>query len=229
MDSKSEDIRTITVTGEAVVVPKPDVAYVNLFVRSDGTLLQDALRENGAIADQVRQALLEAYPEIRDIEIQDVFMGESRTVSLGDNKANVGRPEVLRSFLVTIPPDQVLGIAIADKAIRLGCLMRNPLPFLGGLNPQGAIMFGLVEPANAKDDALKQAIDNAKDKAQRLAGFMGKNIGAIEQVSVLEVPGSFEMMRHSRHAAWSRIRYLSNSPNGIEISAKISVTFKLAD
>lgn len=230
MGSKSEDIPSITVTGEAVLVRKPDVAYVNLFIRSDGTLLQDALRENAATVDQVRQALLDAYPEIRDIEIQDVFMGEGRhATGLVGDKATIARPEVIRSFLVTIPPDQVLGIAIADRAMRLGCLMRSPIVFIGGLNPQSTIAFGIVEPATAKDDALKEALDNAKDKAQRLAGFMGKNIGAIEQVSVLESPGSFEMTRQSRHAAWSRIKYLSNSADGIEISAKISVTFKLAD
>jgi uncharacterized protein YggE len=57
MDPRSEDIRRITVTGEAVLVRKPDVAYVNLFVRSDGILLQDATRENAATVDQVRQAL----------------------------------------------------------------------------------------------------------------------------------------------------------------------------
>ena len=230
MDSKSEDIPSITVTGEAVLVRKPDVAYVNLFIRSDGTLLQDALRENAATVDQVRQALLDAYPEIRDIEIQDVFMGEGRPATgLAGDKATIARPEVIRSFLVTIPPDQVLGIAIADRAIRLGCLMKNPIMFIG-INPQSTIAFGLVEPATAKDAALKEALDNAKDKAQRIAGFMGKNIGAIEQVSVLETPGSFEMMRHSRHAAWSRIKsYLSNSADGIEVPAKISVTYKLAD
>src|SRR6516162_9684173 len=111
MDSKSEEIPSITVTGEAVLVRKPDVAYVNLFVRSDGTLLQDALRENAATVDQVRQALLEGYPEIRDIEIQDVFMGEGRhATGLVGDKATIARPEVIRSFLVTIPPDQVLGI-----------------------------------------------------------------------------------------------------------------------
>ena len=180
--------------------------------------------------EQVRQALFDAYPAIRDIHIHDVFMGEGRhATGLVGDKATIARPEVIRSFLVTIPPDQVLGIAIADIAIRLGCLMKNPIAFLGGLSSQSTIVFGLVEPANAKDDALKEALDNAKDNAQRIAGFIGKNVGAIEQVSVLEFPGSFEMMRHSRHAAWSRIRYLSNSPDGIEIPAKLSVTFKLAD
>jgi hypothetical protein len=58
---------------------------------------------------------------------------------------------------------------------------------------------------------------------------MEKNIGAIEQVSVLEFPGSFEMMRHTRYAALSRIKYLSNSADGVEIPAKLSVTFKFVD
>jgi hypothetical protein len=50
-------------------------------------------------------------------------MGEGRPVmGLVGNKPNAARPEVIRSFLVTIPPDQELGIAIADRAIRLGCL-----------------------------------------------------------------------------------------------------------
>jgi uncharacterized protein YggE len=157
MDSKTEDIRKLNVVGEAVLRLKPDVAFVNVFVRSDGILLQDAAKESASRVDQVRQALLDAYSNIRDIHIQEVF-----------------------------------------------------------------------EPANAKEEAITLAIDNAKDKARHLARFMAKNIGAIDQVSLLEFHVSFEAMRH-RHAALSRVKYLSNSADRIEIPAKDSVAFILTD
>ena len=69
-------------TGDVVLVRKPDVAYVSLFIRTDGLLLEDAVKEGESKVDQVQRTLRETYREIRNIHINDVYLGESNRYGL---------------------------------------------------------------------------------------------------------------------------------------------------
>ena len=124
--------------------------------------------------EQVRQALFDAYPAIRDIHIHDVFMGEGRHAmgSVGST-ANTARQEVIRSLLVTIPPDQELGIAIADRAIRLGCLMRDPMYAAGIRSNHSSVVFGLVE-ATQKRKLLHRLTITRRTRLSILPASCGK-------------------------------------------------------
>jgi uncharacterized protein YggE len=78
------ETRTISVNGDALVVRKPDLAYITLFIQSDGILLEDAVKEGAGKVDQIQRALRETYAEIRDIQIKDIHVGEVKpTIGFG--------------------------------------------------------------------------------------------------------------------------------------------------
>jgi uncharacterized protein YggE len=62
--------RTLSVNGDALIARKPDLAYISLFIQTDGILLEDAVKEGAGKVDQIQRALRETYAEIRDIQIK---------------------------------------------------------------------------------------------------------------------------------------------------------------
>src|SRR5437763_1349609 len=70
---------SINVTADAVLVRKPEVAYVSLYVRAEGVLLEDAVREASGKTEQVLRALRDTYgPDIKDLQIKDIHAGDGK-------------------------------------------------------------------------------------------------------------------------------------------------------
>src|SRR5262249_20757691 len=95
----------IHVTGEAVVTRRPDIAYINLFIKSEGILLEDAVRESTTKLDQIERALRNAHHDILDIQVHDIHIGEGRTVGFAPDRRNPPRPEVVKGLVLKIPPN----------------------------------------------------------------------------------------------------------------------------
>ena len=115
MTTETETLPRISVSGDVIVTRKPDVAYIMLFIRADGILLEDAVREGTTKVNQLQETLRDKYKEIRDIHIQDVSIGESGpALGLARDKTNSPRPEVVKSVLVIIPPIPELAIQIVE-------------------------------------------------------------------------------------------------------------------
>jgi uncharacterized protein YggE len=228
--SETESTSRISVTGDVLVTPRPDVAFISLFVSGEGILMEDAVREITTKLNQVNQTLRDTYKEIRDIHIHDVFVGENRPgMGLPTHKTNSPRPEVVKSLLVTAPPRPELAMKIIDTAIRMGCLMQNPAAFPGPPISQATIMYGLANPAEAQQEATARAIADAKEKAWRIAKMIERKLGRVKGVSATDYLNSDNMFRPNRNSVLARARYLSASADEVQISAKVSVTFELEE
>lgn len=216
-------------TGDAVVERKADVAYVSLFIRTDGISLEDAVRESTSKVKQVHDTLRETYREIRDIQIHEVYIGGERRPAMGfaRDKVNPTRPEVVKSLFVTLPPNPELGVKIVDTACRLGSEIGNPGGFALAPNPQSAIMYGLAEAAEAQQEAFARAVADAKDKAWRLARTLERKLGPILRVAAMEFVSPEEITRTNKYSTLARAKYLSISAAAVEIPAKVSVSFEL--
>src|SRR6266487_3838807 len=74
----TEETPRISVTADVVIARKLDIGYITLFIRTDGLLLEDAVKEAASKVDQVQRTLRETYRGIKDIQIQDIYLGESK-------------------------------------------------------------------------------------------------------------------------------------------------------
>ena len=158
MRPDSQQTPTINVTGDVVLTRKPDVGFITMFIRAEGVLLEDAVRESTNKVDQVLQAIRSSY-EIRDIQIEDVYLGEGKpALGLARDKTYPPRPEVVKSLLATIPANAELAIKIVDTATRMGCLMANATAFPPSAMPRSVIQYGLAEDSEVEQDAIAHAI-----------------------------------------------------------------------
>jgi uncharacterized protein YggE len=214
-----------------ILIRKPDIAYITLFLTADGVLLEDAVRESATKVERVRSALQTTYREIRDVHIQDVHLGEAKlAMGFQRDKANPPRPEVVKSVLITIPADPLLAVKIVDTAVRLGCTMSASTGAFGPPQPS-VILYGLSEPADAEQEAVTRAINEAKEKASRIARMMERRIGTVQSISAMEnlisiaLPGEIKRVRDT----FRLTKYLSFSSDRVEVPGRISLTFELLD
>jgi uncharacterized protein YggE len=230
--SERDHTPSVHATGDIILTRKPDVAYITLYIRADGALLQDAAKEAAAKVEQLQRALRDTYgSEIHDINTKDVHVGDGKPqvgMAIVRDKTNPPRPEVVKGILIAIPPKPELAIRIVDSACRMGCLMANPAgtPLA---HPFSVILYGLVAVEDAEQEAIALAIAEAKDKASRIAKGFQKSIGAVKHVSAMAFHSPEEFTRRNRTPLLPRGTYLSLAPDQIEVPARVAVSFQLTD
>jgi uncharacterized protein YggE len=224
----------ISATGDVTLTRKPDLAYVTLYIRAEGILLEDAVREAASKTEQVLRALREAYgSEIKDVQVKDLHAGEGKPslgLGMARDRSNPPRPEVVTGLLVVLPAKQDLAVKVVDSACRMGCLMANPSgAFPAGHGTQNVILYGLSQPEEAEQEATALAVAEARDRVARIAKTLDKRIGAVRHIGamVFHMPDDFS--RRRRTPLLSGESYLSASADQVEVPARVSVAFELLD
>lgn len=233
MESENEKT-TVSVTGNAKIVRQPDVAFIALYVRANGILLEDAIREATNKIEAINKTLKDTFAEIKDIQLKDIYVGESKSYSfMAREKAEPPQPEVIKSLLVITSPSVDLATKIVDTASRMRCMIQNPADDRIGSYPRGVVLYGLADYEEAEKEAIEGAIADAKENASKTARILNKKIGSIKQISSVETlrmkMSHDEYTRLNRNIIVLPTSYLSVSPDQVEVSVKVSVTFELAD
>lgn len=161
--------RQISVVGVGQVYATPDLAYINVGVRSQADTVAAALEQNNAQAMAVKETLIEAgvagediqtsnfnvYPQ-SDYDFQGVI---TRTFYVVEN-----------SVFVTVRDLEDMG-AILDAVAS------------SGANSIYGITFDLQDKTPAQSDARELAVESARNQAQELADLSGVQLGEIVSIS----------------------------------------------
>jgi hypothetical protein len=194
--------------------------------------LEDAIKESTNKVEQVDKTLKDTFPEIKAIELKDIYAGESKSYSfMRGEKSEPPQPEVIRGLLVVTLPQLDLTTKIVDTASRMGCIIQNPADDRIGSYPRSVVLYGLSAYEEAEQEAIESAIANAKDSASKVTRILNKRVSAIKQLSSVETLrtklAQDEYIRTNRNIIVFPTNYLSVSPDTVEVSAKVSVKFEL--
>ena len=159
--------RTVTVNGTATIKSKPDEAIVGLGVQTQANTAQGALSENAIKMTALIASLMDKGIAKDDIATSYVSIyptyGNSGVAITGyqaDNQVNV-----------TLHDISTVGEVI-DDAVKAGANLSN------------GITFQLSDENQGVNQALGDAVANARSKAETLAGAGGAQLG--EVVSIQE-------------------------------------------
>jgi uncharacterized protein YggE len=215
----TSDTRTILIHTKGYAYARADTAFVDLYVRADGMLLADALAEARQKTEKIVEAVQKSG-EVISVTVTDIQVGSARP--LGFN--NSPKPEVLRNILVTIPPSPEMAVKIFDTGVRLGASLQAPM---FGETATG-VLFGLMKADPTEEAATKNAIEEAKRRAELTASLMGKRIGAISKVTHTPPFGVPEGIGPGRRPS-SRFptRFVSPSPDRVKVSISLTIEFEL--
>ena len=164
------DPGTITVTGEGVVTAAPDLATVSLGVTTQGTTAAEAMAANSASLSAVLDRVKAAGVEERDIQTSTLNLNPNWSNSDGSSMP------VIQGYVAT----NVLSIRVRDMG-KLGPILDAAIS--DGANTLNGVSFGLAEPDPAMDEARKEAVAEARARAELLVGAAGGSLGRILSIS----------------------------------------------
>lgn len=209
-----KSIPTITVVGEGKVKVVPDQVSISVAVQSKGSKAVEVKKENDSKVDGVIK-----FIKKMGIAAQDY---KTTRVTLNDQYDY----EKKKHNYVAV---QSIEILIKDLA-KYDQIMEGLVD--SGINNIGNIEFQSSKIEIHKSEARKQAIQNAKVKAQDYVGALGQKLG----VAYTIVDNSQDNYFRPRYEMMAMKSYDDGS-NGnetlaigeIEVTANVSVSFKLVD
>ena len=223
----------ISITGDATISRRPDIAYITLYIRANGILLEDAIKEASDKIEQVNKTLRDTFSDIQETLIRDMYIGESKSHWTRE-KSESPQPEVIKGLLVTIPPQPDLATKIVDRASRMGCIIQNPAEDRILAYPRGVVMYGLAQYTETEQEAIEMALTDAKENAARVAKILNKKVGVIKKITSVEtlrIKAKVDTYTRSEKNNTMVLPtcYLSVSPDNVELSARLAVVFEMTD
>ncbi|BBB46838.1 SIMPL domain-containing protein [Pelolinea submarina] len=159
----------MSVTGSGVVYVVPDIAYINVGVRSQGDTVADAMSANNEQAQAIKDTLVGQGVDEMDIQTSSFNVYPQSDY---DYQGVITRTyfSVENNVYVTVRNLDKLG-AILDAVAA------------SGANTIYGINFDVVDKTEAQTSARQLAVDSAKTQAQELADAAGVTLGEIQFIS----------------------------------------------
>lgn len=162
------NLNIVTVNGAGSISVKPDIAYITIGVETEDADAGLAQNENKMIMSAVMKALLSNVSNEDDIKTTNYSIYDRYNYK--DNGEREKYYLVSNSVEVTIRDIEIVGqiIDVAAKA---------------GANQISSIRFGISNENEVYNEALKLAMESAKDKAKSIMSTFGKEVGAPYKVT----------------------------------------------
>lgn len=165
-----QSTKQVNVTGTGQVAVTPDVAYINIGVRSQAESVADALKANNAQAQQIKDVLMEQGVEEKDIQTSSFNVYPQTEYDFNGNP-------VKNTFVV----ENTVYVTVRDLDA-MGSLL--DVVAQNGANSIYGIYFDLLDKTEALKQARELAVEYAKVQAEEIASAAGVELGEILNISV---------------------------------------------
>jgi uncharacterized protein len=188
----------ISVTGSGQVYLTPDVAYINIGVKSQADKVADALKKNNDQAAGVASALKDIGVDAKDIQTSAFNVYPQQ--EFGPNG------EVTKTFYVVENTVNVTVRNLQKLGQMLDAVVQN------GANTINSIQFDALDKTKATSEARKLAVQDAHNQAQELADAAGVKLGQLTSLSVFMSSGPMPAFQAKGGAS-------ANSASQVPVSA----------
>lgn len=219
--SEARRRRTVSVSGEGIVRVQPDMAAVNFGVVTTADDPEEARRLNAEAAKAALNAVRALGVEARNIRL-DMLRLQPNRVYDDDLRRYVEKGfEATRQVVVEVHDLEKLPTLIAEIVQQ-------------GANRVNQVSYELKDRDRVRNDALREAVTNAREKAQLIIETLGENLGEVVQVDEqsFDFPRpvvrmeAMEMRASKTQAAPEPEAYAAGE---IEVRASVHAVFALQD
>ena len=206
----------IWVTGQGEVSVKPDIAIINLGIESEDDSVATARDRAAAAMNDVMDALFANGIADKDIQTQYFNIQQVRTWDRETEKEVVTGYRVTNTVTVTIRDIEKVGTIIDVVADAGGDLTR-----INGVN------FSVDDPDEYYEEVRKEAMADAKNKAEQLTKLANVDLGDVTYISensyYAPVTKSAMAVGYDEAGSYST----SISPGELDISLSIQVAYAI--
>ena len=171
--SRSENLRSMTVNGIGRVTLVPDIATINIGVRTEEDNVTDALNGNTSQANAIADVLQDLGVEEKDIQTSNFNVYPS-------DRYNPMTGEIEGQYFVV---ENTVNVTVRDLS-NLGEVLTAVVE--AGANNIYGINFNVDNREEAVAEARRLAIEDAKAKAEIIAGDAGVELGDLISINVYE-------------------------------------------
>ena len=217
MTAQAEDSRrSITTTGNGVVITQNNRAVIYLAVETMSPDAKQAAQDNANIMTKVKHAVIGAGAAPDKIETDNYTMYPVYEYDKGKVKS---RKYEVNNRMKVVVEDLTKAGTVMDAAISAGA------------NRIENIMFTVRNPGKYKDDALREAAQDARRKADIIAASLGKtvtNIISVTDNSVRVSPRNY--MMNARMAGGNDMAESATTPvegGDAKVESSVTVVFEI--
>jgi hypothetical protein len=149
---------SIIINGEGKIFAKPDIGQISLSVLTEAKTVAGAQKNNNEKMNKVLGAIKEAGVEEKDIKTANYSIYPKYQYLSG------------KSIVIGYEVGQTLEVKIRDLD-KFGAIIGEATE--NGANQVGSLSFTFDDPEGLKTEARQKAIENAREKAEALAGTLG--------------------------------------------------------
>ena len=162
--------RILSVTGTGLVYLTPDVAYINIGVRTEQPTASEAVSANNTQTQQVVNALKNSGVDAKDIRTTNFSIYPNTPYDSQTGKPGSTTYVVENTVYVTVHQLDKLG-DLLDATVQAGA------------NNVNSIQFDVADKSTALQEARDQAVKDAQTQAQGLASASGVTLGNVQTIS----------------------------------------------
>jgi uncharacterized protein YggE len=168
-NAEGDVTRSISVTGTGMVESAPDMATLMIGVTTQGTSAAEALAENSKATEAVIARLTASGVEARDMQTSNLSINPNWT-GYDSSTPTISGYVASNMLTVRVRALETTG-AILDAAVA------------DGANTLNGMTFGLADPEPAYNESRKEAVADARAKAELLAEAAGVKLGPVLSIS----------------------------------------------
>jgi len=162
--------RTVSVSATGKVTAEADVAQISAGVVTEADSAKEAIGRNSVVMTKLIEGLKAASIQAKNIQTTTLNVEPRYTQPKDGRTAIINGYRVINQVRLTVRDVKRLG-EILDQAIALGA------------NQINHIAFDIAEPEALKDEARKQAMENARRRGELYAKAAGGQLGPVLRIS----------------------------------------------
>ncbi len=224
----SEKSQLIQTYGEAEVSAEPDLARVSLEIETRSSSAEEAVEENAALANAVREALLEF-----GLSEEDVITGSYRLRTIREERQrDRPQPDLREPEVEEMEPENGYEITTYYQANNEIVATITDIDSVGeiidtavaaGANRVNHISFDLEDSQELKMQALAAATEQAVQKAEAIAGGAGESITGL--YSIREERTDYRPFRIQEEIAEADAASTPITPDDVVVRASVVAEF----
>lgn len=207
----SPDMRTVTVTGFGAAYGAPDIVMVGLGVEASNTDIKAAMDDTTARMNQILATLVDNGIAREDIRTEHFSIYQDYSGPMDAQAPRTYR--VSTSVVITVREVDRVGELLA-AAVDAGANMVN------------YIQFDIEDRTALQDEARVEAVENARARAENLAGLLGLSVG--EPLNVIENSDMYgPMMMGGGGGGLGSAGAAPISEGQLSVNMSVTITFAL--
>ncbi len=212
-ESNMKEPRTISVNGSGIISLEPDIAYINIGIHTEGENADETVASNNQQSQKLFTTLTEAGIAEKDIRTTN-FSIHPRNNYNTDGQITGITYVVDNTVSVTVRDLTNIG-TVLDAAVQTGA------------NSISGIRFDVEDREAAQQQAMTTAVENARERAEVLAGAANVSLGQVISIQTYLGGGSPIPFERGVVMADAAAMEVPIAPGEMQISVDVSVVYEI--